>query len=251
MAAKTLGGVIFGIDCIKYDYCIEEAIQCLQELCDEVVVLDAGSSDGTVELIKKYENEKTTIVGLDRSEWEKQKGREKLAYFQNLALSFLSADYYFLLQADEIITEDSFQWIRKAISDPRNESYLCSRINLWGDCDHYINVPISSQPCSTVVNRLAKIDKKSYGDGESIDAKGSLEYVNKIQIVHYGFVRKKEVMKSKVYNMQESVFELGHHDPKLDQSDTFDSTLWFKGKDLSPINFKHPKWVKNWVLNRP
>ncbi len=248
--AKSLGGIVFCIDAIRYDYNIEETIQCLQELCDEVVVLDAGSNDGTVELIKKYENDKTTIVCLGRDEWDKQKGREKLAYFQNLALSFLNTDYYFLLQADEILTEDSFGYIRMAINGIAHDSFVCSRVNLWGDCNHYINVSISKQPCSTVVNRLARTDKKSHGDGESIEAKASVEFVNKIKIIHYGFVRKKEVMRDKVFNMQTRVFEIAH-DPKLDQSEIFDSTLWFKGKELSPINFEHPKYIKDWVKNRP
>lgn len=251
MANKpTLGGVIFCIDCIRYDYCIEESVQCLKELVDELVILDAGSNDGTIELLKKYEDDKTQLVLLDRTEWDKQKGKEKLAYFQNLALSFLSTDFYFLLQADEIITEDSFPYIRKAIENPYQDSYLCKRVNLWGDCNHYINVPISRQPCSIVVNRLARTDKKSHGDGESIDARASLEFINKITIVHYGFVRKKEVMKSKVLNMQEAVFGIDH-DPKLDKSEHFDSTLWFKGKDLSIVGFKHPKWIKNWIIGRP
>lgn len=248
--ANSLGGVIFCIDAIRYDYCIEESIQCLKDLCDEVVVLDAGSNDGTVDLLKKHEDDKTTIVFMDRSEWDKQKGREKLAYFQNMALSFLSTDYYFLLQADEIIHERSFPAIREAINDPRNESYVCTRINLWGDCDHYINVSINRQPCSTVVNRLAKVKYKSFGDGESIDAIASLQFVNRIKIVHYGFTRKKEVMKAKVMNMQESVFQISH-DPKLDESEIFNSELWFKGHELSPITFKHPKYIKEWVKTRP
>lgn len=251
MANKpTLGGVIFCIDAIRFDYCIEESIQCLKELVDELVILDAGSDDGTIELLKKYEDEKTQLVLLDRVEWEKQKGREKLAYFQNLALSFLNTDWYFLLQADEIITEDSFQYIREAIQHPFQDSYLCKRVNLWGDCNHYINVPISRQPCSIVVNRLARTDKKSHGDGESIDARASLEFINKITIVHYGFVRKREVMKSKIINMQEGVFQIDH-DPKLDQSDMFNSELWFSGAQLSKIDFKHPKWISKWAKTRP
>lgn len=248
--AKTLGGVIFCIDAIKYDYCIEQSIECLKELVDELVILDAGSDDGTPELLKKYEDEKTQLVLLDRAEWGKRKGKEKLAYFQNLALSFLNTDFYFLLQADEIITEDSFPYIRKAIEAHGQESFLCKRVNLWGDCNHYINVPINKQPCSIVVNRLAKTDKKSHGDGESIEARASLEFINNITIVHYGFVRKREVMKSKIINMQEGVFGIDH-DPKLDQGEVFDSKLWFSGNQLSKIDFKHPKYIKEWAKERP
>lgn len=250
MNKQSLGGVVFCIDAIKYDYCIEQSIECLKELVDELVILDAGSDDGTQALLEKYTDEKTQLILLDRAEWEKQKGREKLAYFQNMALSFLSTDWYFLLQADEIITEESFPYIREAINHPYRDSYLCERVNLWGDCNHFINVPINKQPCSIAVNRLARTSKKSHGDGESIEAIASLEFINKIMIIHYGFVRKREVMKSKIINMQEGVFQITH-DPKLDQGDVFDSELWFKGKELSPIKFKHPKWVKKWVQERP
>ncbi len=250
---KTLGGVMFVINGVKYDYCFIESIECLCDLCDQVSVVGIESEDNTIELLnelsEKHNNLYVTVVG--REEWEKQKGREKLAYFQNLALSFLDTDYYFLLQADEILTEESFEFIRKAINDSRPESFLCGRINLWGDCNHYINVPISKQPCNIVVNRLAKIDKKSYGDGESIDAKASLEFVNNITIIHYGFVRKRAIMKDKVIHLQEDVFALGFHDPKLDESEEFNSKLWFDGAQLSKINFNHPKYIKKWVKDRP
>jgi hypothetical protein len=58
-------------------------------------------------------------------------------------------------------------------------------------------------------------------------------------------------MKDKIINMQESVFELGLHDPKLDGSDTFDSTLWFKDGDLAELKEEHPKFITNWISTRP
>ena len=44
-----LAGTIFIRDGIKYDYCFKESIQCLLEFCDHVFVVDAGSTDGTIE----------------------------------------------------------------------------------------------------------------------------------------------------------------------------------------------------------
>ena len=246
----TLGGILF-IRCGElYDYCYKEAIKCLQELCDKVVILDAGSDDGTAEIVQAYEDQNTMVICLGKEEWEKQQGREKLAYFQNLALSFLGTDYYFLLQGDEIVHEGSFSSIREAIST-NQEAFFCTRLNLWGDCDHHIIVDVSKQPCSIHVIRLAKTNYKSVGDGESIDAMANTEFLNDIIIFHYGFVRKKEVMKAKIINMQENVFQLGLHDPKLDGSEVFDSTLWFSGNDLAPIYTEHPKFIQEWVKTRP
>lgn len=248
--SKTLGGILFIRNGEQYDYCYRQAVDCLYQLCDKVVVLDVGSDDGTAEILREYECENIMVISLDKSEWDKQQGREKLAYFQNLALSFLDTDYYFLLQGDEILHEDCFYSVREAI-ETGEEAFICSRINLWGDCNKFINVPANKQPCSTKVIRLAKTKYKSVDDGESISANAISRFSEDIRIYHYGFVRKKEVMKEKVINMQENVFQLGYHDPKLDQGDVFNSELWFGGNELSPITESHPKFIKEWVKTRP
>lgn len=247
---KKLGGVLFIKDGIKYDYCYRESISCLQAFCDEVIVIDAGSEDGTKEDLLSLSSETTTIISAEKELWHKLHGREKISYYQNFALSFLNTEYYFLLQGDEIVHENSFEYIRMAITG-RDEAYFCSRINLWGDCNSYINVPENRQPCSTKVIRLAKTKYESVGDGEGIEAPANNNFTDNILIYHYGFVRKKEVMKSKVINMQENVFELGHHDPKLDKSEIFDSKLWFSGDELSHIQTAHPKFIQDWIKERP
>lgn len=246
----TLGGIMFVKDGVKFDYCFQETIHCLQAFCDKVVILDAGSTDRTVGYIKQYEDQNTMVVCLDNQEWDKQQGREKLSYFQNLALSFLDTDYYFLLQADEILHENCFPEVRKAI-ETDSEAFYCSRINLWRDCNSYINTEAEKQPCSINVIRLAKTKYKSVDDGESIEAMADVSFLNKIRIFHMGFVRDKNIMKSKIINMQESVFNLGYHDPKLDKNEVFNSELWFTGEELRPIEEPLPKFIKEWASTRP
>lgn len=245
----TLGGALFIRNGLQYDYCFLEAMKCLEELCDEVVVLDAGSDDGTLEELSRNKSDKTMLIALNELEWYKRHGREKLAYFQNLAKSFLSTDYYFLLQGDEIIHEDCFPYIRRAI-ETGSEAFMCRRMNLWKDCNHYLNVILGRQPCNTFVIRLAKINYESIGDGESINAYADYTFSEDIMIWHYGFVRKKEVMKGKILNMQDVVFEIDH-DPKLDTMDVFDWSAWFSEDDLKSISQPHPKFIQNWIINRP
>ncbi len=245
----TLGGVLFIRNGEEFDYCYLQAMACLEELCDSVVVLDAGSDDNTLQQLSRNKSDKTLLVGLHKSEWDKQQGREKLAYFQNLAKSFLGTDFYFLLQGDEIIHEKSFPVIRTAI-EKGWEAFYCTRRNLWKDCNHELDVPQHRKPCSTEVIRLAKVKYDSVDDGESISAPAIMQYVKDIEIWHYGFVRKKEVMKGKIINMQEGVFGIDH-DPKLDNMEVFDWSAWFKEEDLKLITDPHPKFIKEWVLNRP
>jgi len=247
--SKSLGGTIFVRNAIQFDYCIVEAIQCLQNLCDEVVVVDAGSDDGTADLLLGLADQKTIIINLDKSEWFSRHGREKLAYFTNIAIGCLTTDYNINLQADEIIHEKSFLAIREAINTA-GEAFYVTRKNLWKDCNHVLDVPRERLPCSTEIIRLAKTNYKSVGDAESLEAPASADYLKEIVIWHYGFVRKKEVMKAKIMNMQDGVFEIPH-DPKLDHMEVFDWSAWFSEADLKPITEEHSKFIKTWVISRP
>ena len=68
----TLGGTIITHDCIKYDYCIKEAINSLIEICDEIIINDAESTDGTIELIKKMQINFPKIK-LFHDKWEQRR----------------------------------------------------------------------------------------------------------------------------------------------------------------------------------
>lgn len=244
-----LGGTIFVRNGLQYDYCFVEAINSLKEFCDEVVVLDAGSDDGTKEVVEKMADSKTKIVCLEKEEWEQQKGKEKLAYFTNRAIDHLTAEWNFNLQADEIVHEKSYKPIRNAINSNYADGYMVTRVNLWGSPYMQLNVPQSRLPCSSQVIRLTKSNCQSVGDGESLDCQVVFNFVKDIKIYHMGFVREREVMKSKIINMQEAVFGVSH-DTKLDVSDIFQPELWFDKEDLKPIDEPLPKIIQQWAKER-
>ena len=247
---KTLCGVTFVYNGIVHDYNTKETILSLQDFCDHVVVLDAGSTDGTKELVKSCANEKTTVVLLDNSEWNNQHGKEKLSYFTNKAIEIaegMGYDYIFYLQTDEIVHEDSYGAIWASIG-LGHEGFLVQRLNLWKDCNSVLDVPQHRKPCSTQVIRLAKSKYRAIDDAESLNAPIQT-YLENVEIWHYGFVRKKEVMKSKIIHMQRDVFQIDY-DPKLNNMEVFDSTAWFTDEDLKPITKSHPKIMQEWVKTR-
>lgn len=252
----TLGGFAFIRDGVKYDYCFEQSIESLCQCCDQVSIAyirsgenpDDGTDATLLRLEEKFDNLWVHVQG--PLMWGSMVGKQKLSNFQNIAAMCLNMDYQLLIQADEIIHPNSYSSIREAI-ETGAEGFLCERINLWGTPNHMLTVPLERQPCSVSVVRLTKRGYWCYDDGENIGVPHpSTAFYDKIKIVHYGFVRKKEVMKAKIINMQEGVFAMGSHDAKLDQCDIFDSKLWFDGEDLAPINFTHPPIMNQWVLDR-
>jgi hypothetical protein len=249
--SKTLGGTLFIRNGIKYDYCFIEALRCLQEFCDKVVVYEVGSDDNTNMAIRAYLDGKTTIIHRPNSWWQQldeEYGKEKLSICTNHAIEELDTDYVFNLQGDEIVDPKSYSWIRKAV-DEGAEGYLCKRINLWKDPYHQLNVPHHRKPCSTEILRLAKTCYRAYDDAESIAAPCESKYVDLIKIWHMGFVRKREIHPAKIREMQGNIFKCGV-DAKLDGMEVFDSTKWFTDEDLIPIEDELPPLIQQWAKGR-
>lgn len=251
--SKQLAGTLFCYNGNKYDYSFKEAIGCLLEFCDHVFVA-AGGIDGTYEDCQKIESNKLTMINISDEEWESQHGKEKLSHFSNITIQAAQDagyEYSFNLQSDEIISENSYDAIRKCLSFGM-ESYMCQRINLWKSPYYQLNVPHDRKPCSTSLMRLAKTIYRSYDDAESISAPSvCVDFENDIKIYHMGFVRTREVMKAKIINMQQAVFRMADYDKKLDECEVFNPDLWFDPKtDLKPIDEPLPKLIQKWAAER-
>lgn len=247
---KTVGAATFIHNGDEFDYCYRETVACLKEFADEVVVLDAGSTDGSDKVCRGFEDSKTKVICLPNEEWVKHKGRTKVSHFQNEAKKHLNTDYYLLIQADEILHEKSFPFVREAIQSER-PGYMVSRFNLWFDPWHKLNVPQERKPCSSEVIRLAKTCYDSVDDGESIAVPSlSFGWLPKIRIYHMGFVRDGAKMKSKSIHMQDKIFGV-EHDKRLDGSDVFEPGRFFDPKkDVDKIFEELPVFIKEWATKR-
>lgn len=243
---KELAGVCFVRNAILYDYCIEASIKSMQAFCNEVIVVYVIGEDDTLSLLKNV-----TVLTCDNAAWQSVSGREKLAYFQNIAIEYarsLGYEYCFLCQADEVVHEDSISHIMQAV-ELGEEGYYVTRHNMWADAEHMLNVPQSRKPVSTVVNRLTKTCYRSVDDGESILSPANLDFINKIEIFHMGFIRDNRKHIGKIKEMQKNIF-LMDYDKRADLKPDFDWKDWgFTDKDLIKIHKPLPIYVKDWVDN--
>lgn len=252
---KTLGGSIFVRNAIEFDYCIAESIASLCAVCDRVVVVDAESADDTVDLLASLTEKHSNLELVFDVPWECARNYERLARIANIASQCLQTDWHFMLQADEVIHESSFEHIRAAVQDERFQSYMVRRLNLFGDLNHCLRFDIPVKPCSDEVIRLATIENVACSDAESlqVDPKHlSGELLDKITIFHYGFVRDDAAMLRKCRNMQ-SWFngEKSHVDPRLEgMTDVLDWTKFANRNDLMPIPMPHPMFSRQYAETR-
>ena len=251
---KTLAGILFVHNGISRDYTTKESIESLLEFCDHVFLLDAGSTDGTRDILsafKKFKPDKVTAIYLSNEDWHSKHGKEKLSYFTNIAIERAESkgyDYVFNLQADEIVHERSYEYIRQAMEDD-SEGFLVSRVNLWGSPYTKLIVPENRQPCSTVVCRLAKSNYRAYDDAESLNPQCVPDFIRQITIYHMGFVRDRKVMVEKIRHMQADVFGV-NPDAKLEGMEVFQPWKWFDKSDVELINEPLPKIIQGWAKGR-
>jgi hypothetical protein len=256
-----LGGVSFAWNAICQDYNFIETCNCLLELCDELSVV-VGGDDGTVEAfdawVVRQNRDKTIHVRyITKQEWDAQIGREKLSYFQNMAIERLTTPWFCLAQADELFHQDQFETIRRAVNEadpnPNIDAIFCRRLNLWKTPLLMLEVEQNRKPVSTEVVRICRSTSRSYDDGEQCLCEYPVIYgdIDDIQLWHFGFVRDEVKHLEKIKNIQVNVFLWGDYDEKAKNCTEFQADRWFDPKkDLVYIPRQLPKFIQQWARER-
>lgn len=251
--AKSLGGSTFVYRGIDQDYNFIETMDCLYELCDQVSIA-VGGNDGTSEKVFEWartkKKGKVLITYITQEDWDSQVGREKLSYFSNLAIEKLETDYFCYVQADEVLSEDAFPFVRQAIETDK-EAFFMRRLNLWKDPYHMLNVDQSRKPCSTEVIRLAKKQYRCVDDAESIGTPECyvLGDIDLMTIYHTGFVRDPVKHLVKIKHMLCEVFGWSN-DTRAENCDQFIPERFFSEQDIIPIPKPLPKFIQKWAEER-
>ncbi len=250
---KKLAGVQFVRNGIEQDYCFVESIQSMLSVCDFVYVVDAGSTDGTIEALEDLNDPSLTLITTDAEEWNLHEGPTKLSVFVNIAMDYAERrgmDYLMYVQSDEVIHQDGFANIRAAV-ERGAEGYVFNRYNLFKDPLHMLNVPQEKKPCSTEVIRLFKSKYRAYSDGEhaNVPTVEVFKSLDSIELFHMGFVRHKVKHLAKIRHMLVDVFKIGM-DTRAENCEEFQWDRFFKEEDLIPIPKDLPVFAYQWAKER-
>ncbi|MCL6629581.1 MAG: glycosyltransferase family 2 protein, partial [Armatimonadetes bacterium] len=95
--------------------------RCLESVkwADEIVVVDSGSTDSTLEICKEYDCRVFNHI------WE------GYAQQKNYAISQTNCEWILSLDADEEVTAELAQEIQAAVSSGRADAYFMPRMNLF------------------------------------------------------------------------------------------------------------------------
>lgn len=251
MSKNNIGGSIFVHNAVEFDYCIAEAIKSLAGFCDEISVLDASSTDGTIDILRSLK-QKYSFTLTEGISWDIVKGKERLSILANIAKDKLNTEWQFMLQADEVIHESSYESIKNFCQEGLNDVALCTRFNLWGDFNSYIRPDSMYLPCSHEIFRLGKKDLNTFNDGESLlcTTRTRKNMSSEIFIFHYGLMRKNFI--HKVISMGTWFFgNPDHRYVNMKEKNTgFDAYSIIPKEATVPLPINHPEIMQEWIEER-
>jgi len=133
-----LSGYTTTKDCVSQNYPWKQTIQSLLGFCDEVVVVDGGSKDGTWEELQEIAKENSKmVIHQEVRDWN----HERFAVFDGLqkalARSLCTGNFCWQMDSDEIVHEDDYDKVKALCENFPNNMDLVAMpvIEFWGGRD--------------------------------------------------------------------------------------------------------------------
>jgi len=247
----SLGGFLAIRNGELLDYCWREAIRSMLPICDQVVVSESESSDGTREALNAWalQEPKLRIVSYP---WTNPRGDSSWWPTRiKIAREYLNTEFACYLDADEVFHEESYQEIIDAVKQGR--TLLCNRLNFWRDPRTLIP---RGHCCGSEVIRVGPqrcFFPSDYPDDRAIEIM-SLGQPSKVQIHHYGFLRRRDAF----FRKARTVLQIwcNSYDPRLEKAERFDGN-WMTMPGINdwldlvvPFTGTHPEVIRAWLIER-
>ena len=115
-----ISGVVVIRNGVRLGYPFIESLLSLLPLCDEVVVCEAYSDDGTYEWLERLRDKHPAKIRLVREHWpEGLSGGKSIGVMQTRAMRYCRGRWIYLLQADEIMPGENVQYLQELIAPRR------------------------------------------------------------------------------------------------------------------------------------
>ena len=134
----TISGYTTTYNCIKQNYPFIESIKSMLGFCNEVCIVDGGSTDGTLEILNDLiTNDSRIKVKVVERDWS----HPRFAVYDGLqkaeARSLCTGDFCWQMDSDEIVHENDYQKITNLLKKfPKGVNLLALPVvEYWGSID--------------------------------------------------------------------------------------------------------------------
>lgn len=224
-------------NCIDLDYCLEETVRSMLAVCDDVVVIDLESTDGTIDLVRKLESEDNRVRLVHRPWTNPHNEPRWLTKIVNVAReNDIKGDWQLWISADEVIDPGCGPVLRSATTP-----LFLQRLNFWQDANHLVphGAVCGGEVARFAPSRMMMVDDDPYPEGSPEILRTARR--SDIQLFHYGFLRKNEAFFAKSRVCHKAF--LGTYDERLERAEK-EGKHWSHyapfEKPLLPFQGQHP-----------
>tara|TARA_B100000035_G_C21033248_1_gene569490 strand:+ start:969 stop:2816 length:1848 start_codon:yes stop_codon:yes gene_type:complete len=132
---RTISGYTTTYNCVSQKYPFIESIKSMLGFCDEVIVVDGGSDDGTLEKLNKLKDSDDRVkIIINEKDWN----NKRFAVFDGdqkaVARSYCNSDWCWQQDSDEIVHEKDYEKVQKVIKmTPKSYDLVALPvIEYWG-----------------------------------------------------------------------------------------------------------------------
>jgi glycosyltransferase involved in cell wall biosynthesis len=225
--SEPISGFTVCRNAIELDYCVELAIQSMLPVCDEVVVCDSDSTDGTTEMLHAMAASEPRLRIINRP-WKEPVARVSwlIEWMQDVQQSLRCPNQLYL-DADEVLDPGAYGAL---VAAPKGRCFWFHRLNYWRDVRH---VCPHGHTCSHQVARYGPTALPMHSDEIHDGVQFPLpEPVMRLRAVrepslyihHFGFLRKREALFAKCKVVLKAFF--GGYDDRLVEAEKDASRPW-------------------------
>lgn len=230
---------------VEHDYCFEEAIYSMLQICQEVVVVQAGSTDETPHRLAEIAAQHPELKVIE-TEWKpstlnQATDEDWLRDLMEIGREAITGNMHIHVQADEVLHEEDYPKILSAAHT--KGSFYLDRLNFWVDPWHLVP---PGRVCGNVVCRLAPKSHKASWGNEALECRGAKKI--DARIFHYGFIRDGVAFRKKSEIMGQNF--TGTIDPIIYEAEKHGTQALrhaWPESELLNYNGSHPQVAKNWL----
>lgn len=131
----TISGYTTTKDCIEQNYPFEASIRSMLGFCNQVVVVDGGSTDGTIEKLNEMAKEdERIIVHVQERDWDSKRFAVFDGLQKALARALCTGEFCWQQDSDEVVHEKDYEKIKQLVKKLPKTMDLISLpvLEFWG-----------------------------------------------------------------------------------------------------------------------
>ncbi|NBO36181.1 glycosyltransferase, partial [bacterium] len=130
-----LSGYSTTYNCVNQNYPFVESITSMLDFCDEVVVVDGGSTDGTIDVLQSIASDNSKLkIFINEKNWNDERFAVYDGEQKAFARSKCIGDFCWQQDVDEVVNENDYEKIRFFMKNLHKSNQLVSFpvVEFWG-----------------------------------------------------------------------------------------------------------------------